>query len=270
MRCEMASQNRRITVPAFSAKKADGQKIAMVTAYDCGTASLVDSAGVDGVLVGDSVAMVVQGRSNTISVTLDEVIYHTRMVTRGVRHALVVADLPFLTYQVSLEKAIENAGRVLQETGCQAVKLEGGADRAPVIAALVAAGIPVMGHCGLRPQSVQQLGGFRVQRDRDQVVADAQALEQAGAFAMVVECVPIDVARDVTAAVSVPTIGIGAGPACDGQILVIHDLLGLTPGRTPRHVKRYAELADTIVDAVGKYRDDVRNGVFPSADESFE
>jgi len=266
----MPPHDPRITVPKFAALKAAGQKITVLTAYDFTMASLLDSAGIDGILVGDSLGMVVQGRSNTLGVTLDQILYHAEMVGRAVRHALVVVDMPFLTYQLGVLRALENAGRVLKETPCQAVKLEGGAEQAEVIAALVAAGIPVMGHLGLRPQSIHQLGGYSVQRDGDRLLADARALQQAGAFAIVLECIPADLARQITAAVSVPTIGIGAGAGCDGQVLVINDLLQLTTGRLPRHAKAYADLKSLIVQSATRYRDEVRDGTFPGPQQTFE
>ncbi len=266
----MTSDLPQITVPKFRALKAGGRKITVLTAYDYSMASLLDSAGIEGILVGDSLGMVVQGRSNTLRVTMDEILYHAEMVGRAARHALVIVDLPFLSYQVGTLKAIENAGRVLKETRCQAVKLEGGQEQAEVIAALVAAGIPVMGHIGLRPQSIHQLGGYSVQRDRERLLADARAAERAGAFAIVLECIPTEVAREITASVGVPTIGIGAGVGCDGQVLVINDLLGLTSGRLPRHAKAYADLKSVVVDAVTRYRDEVRDGTFPAARESFQ
>lgn len=249
--------------------KGAGQKITMLTAYDHTMAGLLDSAGIEGILVGDTLSMVVQGHPNTLPVTLDEMIYHAEMVGRAVRHALVVVDMPFLSYQLGTHKAIENAGRVLKETSCQAVKLEQGPEQAGVTAALVLAGIPVMAHLGLRPQSVHQLGGYSVQRDREQLIADARAAEQAGAFSILLECIPADLAGEITASVGVPTIGIGAGAGCDGQILVINDLLGLTSGRLPRHAKAYADLGRIIVDAATRYRDEVRNSTFPGPEQSF-
>jgi len=266
----MASHDRPMTVPGFLAMKAAGRKISVLTAYDYPMAGLLDSAGVEGILVGDSLGMVVQGRPNTLPVTLDEIIYHTEIVARATQRALVIADMPFLSYHVSTQQAIQNAGRVIKETGCHAVKLEQGAEQAEVTAALVSAGIPVMAHCGLRPQSVQQLGGYSVQRNREQILADAKAAEQAGAFSLVLECIPAEVAREVTAAIGIPTIGIGAGSGCDGQVLVINDLLGLTTGRMPRHVKKYAAVADTIVDAVTRYRDEVRDATFPGPEQTFD
>jgi len=249
--------------------KSAGQKISVLTAYDYVMAGLVDSVGIEGILVGDSLGMVVQGRPNTLPVTLDEMIYHAEMVGRAVNHALVVVDMPFMSYHTGEHKTIENAGRVLKETCCQAVKLEGGVDQAEIIAALVSAGIPVMAHCGLRPQSVRQLGGYRVQRDSVQLLADAKAAEQAGAFSVVLECIPAEMAAEITAAVAIPTIGIGAGVGCDGQVLVINDLLGLTAGRPPRHVKPYADLKRTIGEAVTRYRDEVREGTFPGPEQTF-
>jgi len=265
----MASNNRQITVPQFTAMKADGRKITMLTAYDHTMAGLLDSTGIEGILVGDSMGMVVQGRSSTLPVTLDQIIYHAEMVSRAAEYALVVADMPFLSFQVGIHDAIKNAGRILKETQCQAVKIEGGVEQAELIAAMVSAGIPVMGHCGLRPQSVQQLGGYRVQRDRERLLAEVKATEQAGAFSVVLECIPRALAGEISSAISIPTIGIGAGAGCDGQILVINDLLGLTTGRLPRHVRKYAELGQLIVEAVTRYRDEVRDGTFPGSEESF-
>jgi 3-methyl-2-oxobutanoate hydroxymethyltransferase len=261
---------KRITVPQFTAFKEAGHKISMLTAYDFTMARLLDATGIEGILVGDSMSMVVQGHANTLPVTLDEMIYHAEMVGRAVNHALVVVDMPFPSYHLGQHKAIENAGRILKETRCQAVKLEGGEAQADVIAALVSAGIPVMAHCGLRPQSINQLGGYRVQRDEQQLMADAKAAEQAGAFAMVLECIPISLADKITAAVKIPTIGIGAGKACDGQILVVNDVLGVTTDYVPRFVKAYADLQTTIHDAVTHFRDDVRRGEFPGPEQSFK
>jgi 3-methyl-2-oxobutanoate hydroxymethyltransferase len=266
----MSSKPGRITVPQFTAMKAAGQKITMVTAYDYSMARLVDAAEIEAILIGDSLGQIIQGRATTLPVTLEQMIYHAEMVGRAVEHALVVVDMPFPTFHLGTYKAIENAARILKETQCQAVKLEGGADQAEVIAALVGAGIPVMAHCGLRPQNVHQLGGYRVQRDREQLMADAQAAERAGAFAIVLECIPADVARQITAAVAVPTIGIGAGAGCDGQVLVFHDLLGLTTGRVPRHAKAYADLGRQTIDAITRYRDEVRSGVFPGKEQAFQ
>ncbi len=261
---------RQMTVPAFRAMKGGGRKITVLTAYDYPTARLVDAAGVEAILVGDSMSMVVQGHANTLPVTLDEMIYHAEMVGRAVEQALVIVDMPFPSYHLGVYRAIENAGRILKETRCQGVKLEGGVDQAEVIAALVSAGIPVMGHVGLRPQSVHQVGGYAVQRDRDRLLADARAAEEAGAFAVVLECIPRDIARELTALLRVPTIGIGAGADCDGQVLVFHDLVGLTPGRVPRHVKSYADLSGAVSRAVTQFRDEVRSGGFPGSEQSFD
>ena len=241
----------------------------MLTAYDYATACLVDAAGIEGILVGDSLSMVVQGHSNTLPVTLDEMIYHAEMVGRAVRHALLIVDMPFPSFHLGSYKAIETAGRILKETNCQAVKIEGGVEQAEVIEALVSAGIPVMAHCGLRPQNIHQLGGYRVERNEKQLMDDARAAEQSGAFAMVLECVSAPIAERITAAVKIPTIGIGAGAGCDGQILVLHDLLGLTVGHVPRHVKAYADLKNVVKQAVAQYRDEVRSGKFPGREHSF-
>ena len=260
----------RITVPEFTALKAARRKISMVTAYDYAMAKLVDATGVEGILVGDSMSMVVQGHDSTLPVTLDEMIYHAEMVGRAVEHALVVVDMPFPSFHLGNYKAIEYAGRILKESRCQAVKLESGVEQAETIAALVSAGIPVMAHCGLRPQSVHQLGGYRVQRDEKELLADAKAAEKAGAFAIVLECIPRGIAKKITAQVAIPTIGIGAGADCDGQVLVLHDVLGITSGYVPRFVKAYADLKNEITKAVTKYRDEVRDGTFPAKEHGFE
>lgn len=260
----------RITVPLFSAMKTEGRKISMLTAYDFPTARMLDEAGVDGILVGDSLGMVVQGHDNTLPVTLQQILYHAEMVGRAVRRALVVVDLPFLSYQISTAQAIKNAGRILKETRCQAVKLEGNAEQAQIVAGLVRSGIPVMGHVGLRPQNVQQLGGYKVQRDRDLLLEDALAVAGAGAFAIVLECVPASIAAEITRAVAVPTIGIGAGAACDGQVLVTSDMLGLTSGYVPRFAKQYVDLRSLAERAVASYCEEVRGGAFPSEKHTFK
>lgn len=265
----MTTDPPRMTVPRFVGMKRDGRKIAMLTAYDFPTARLLDESGVDGILVGDSMAMVVQGRETTLPVTLDEMIYHAELVGRAVRRALTVVDIPFPYNHLGPIKAVEAAGRVLKQTACQAVKLEGGREQADVIRALVAAGIPVMAHCGLRPQSIHLLGSYRVDRDEAALEADARAAQEAGAFAVLLECVPAEAARRITAMLSVPTIGIGAGVGCDGQILVTHDILGLSVDYVPRFVKRYADLQTTIRGAVGQYVDEVRRGEFPGPEQSF-
>lgn len=266
----MAPSEQPVTVRKFAALKAAGRKITMVTAYDHTMAALLDQTGVEGILVGDSLGQVVQGHPNSLPVTLDQMIYHAEMVGRAVRHALVVVDMPFLSFQLGARRAIEAAGRILKETRGQAVKLEQGPDQAEVTAALVSAGIPVMAHLGLRPQSIHQLGGYRVQRDRQRLLADAKTAEQSGAFAVLLECIPAELAAEVTASLGVPTIGIGAGAGCDGQILVINDLLGLTPAPLPRHAKAYADLRKVIAEAVTQYRDEVREGTFPGREQSFE
>jgi 3-methyl-2-oxobutanoate hydroxymethyltransferase len=258
-----------VTVPEFMAAKARGQRLTVLTCYDYSMARLLDAAGVDALLVGDSLGMVVQGLPNSLSVTLDEMIYHTRLVARGVRRSLVIADMPFMSYQVSSEQAVANAGRLVKEGGANAVKLEGGARSAAAVAAIAGADIPVVGHVGLTPQSVNRLGGFRVQRDEARLFEDALALEQAGAFAVVVECVPAALAAKLTATLKIPTIGIGAGPGCDGQVLVVHDILGLCADLHPRFVKQYADVGSAIVKAAEAYCRDVRDGTFPAKEHEF-
>jgi 3-methyl-2-oxobutanoate hydroxymethyltransferase len=266
----MSKRPSRITVPEFIGLKVAGRKIAMLTAYDYPTAAVLDAAGIDVILVGDSMSMVVQGHETTLPVTLDEMIYHAEMVGRAVSRALVIVDLPFPTNHLGVHSAIQSAGRILKETRCQAVKLEGGADQADVIAGLVAAGIPVMAHVGLRPQSVHQMGGYRVQRDAQRLLADARAAQEAGAFAVVLECIPTQTAAEITATLKIPTIGIGAGAQCDGQVLVTHDLLGLTSGYVPKFVKQYADLKSVISGAVARYREEVQSGRFPGAEQEFK
>jgi len=259
---------RRVTVRDFAAARRDGRPLAMVTAYDWPTGRLADEAGVDCVLVGDSVAMVVAGRSSTIPATLGQMIYHGEIVGRAVARAMVVVDLPFPLQHLGVRAAIRSAARLLQETGCQAVKLEGTAGQADVIAGLVAAGIPVMGHVGLRPQAVHQLGGYRMQRDAEALAADAAAAAAAGAFAVVLECVPRAVAAAITGSLSVPTIGIGAGPDCAGQVLVMHDLVGLSFDRVPRFVRGYADTKGSMAAALAAWRADVEARRFPGPAET--
>jgi 3-methyl-2-oxobutanoate hydroxymethyltransferase len=261
---------QRLTVPKFMAMKKAGQKITMLTAYDYTMARLLDETGVEAILVGDSMSMVVQGHSTTLPVTLDEMIYHAEMVGRAVTRALTIVDMPFPSNHLGRYKAVENAGRILKETRCQAVKLEGGADQAEVIGALTSAGIPVVAHCGLRPQNVHLLGGYKVQRDHDRLLCEAREAEQAGAFCVLLECIPAELARKLTATLAVPTIGIGAGDGCDGQVLVTNDMLGLTSGYVPRFVKPYADLKTTIKQAAEAFRDDVRSGKFPGPDQQFK
>lgn len=260
----------RLTVPGFVARKQSGPKLTMLTAYDFPTASLVDAAGIDAILVGDSMSMVVQGHDTTLPVTLEEIIYHAEIVGRAVQKALVVVDMPFPTNHLGVHKAIASAGRILKQSRCQAVKLEGGADQADVIAGLAAAGIPVMAHVGLRPQSVHAMGGYKVQRDQERLLRDALAAEQAGAFGVVLECIPSAIAARITRELAIPTIGIGAGNECDGQVLVLHDMLGLTAGRVPKFVKRYADLRAAALDAMRRYASEVQDGAFPGAEHSFE
>ena len=242
----------------------------MLTAYDFPTAQLLDAAGVDGILVGDSMSMVVQGHESTLPVTLDEIIYHAEIVGRAVQRALVVVDMPFPSYRLGVHKAIDNAGRILKETRCQAVKLECGAEQAEVISGLVSAGIPVMAHVGLSPQRVHEVGGYKVQRDENRLLNDARSVQDAGAFAVVLECVSRTAATKITQTLTIPTIGIGAGPECDGQVLVVHDLLGLTTGYVPGFVKQYADMRGVITDAVTRYCRDVREGKFPGEDQTYE
>jgi len=258
-----------VTVPDFLAARARGQRLTMLTAYDYTMAKLLDAAGVDALLVGDSLGMVVQGHADSLAVTLDEIIYHTKMVARGSKRCLIVADLPFMTYQVSPQQALENAGRLMKEGGAHAVKLEGGVRSAATIAAIAAADIPVMGHVGLTPQSVRRLGGFKVQRDEAKITEDARAVEQAGAFAVVLECLPAEAARRITAALTVPTIGIGAGAGCDGQVLVTHDMLGFYDDFRPRFVKQYGDVGAAIKQAATDYCREVRAGQFPAAEHAF-
>lgn len=267
------SASRPVTVPALRRMKAKGEKIAMVTAYDATFAQMLDEAGADVLLVGDSLGMVVQGQTSTLPVTVDEVIYHCRAVARGTQRAHIVGDMPFLSWQVSPEEALRNAGRFLSEGGAHAIKLEGGRDAAATIRRITTAGIPVMGHVGLTPQSVHAMGGFRVQgrteEAAEEVLADARAVADAGAYALVLEGIPSDLAAQVTAAIDIPTIGIGAGAGCDGQVLVCYDLLGLTPNLRPKFVKRYAEMFEDGVKAVRQYCDEVKTGAFPTEEYAF-
>jgi 3-methyl-2-oxobutanoate hydroxymethyltransferase len=263
----------RLTIQQFQEMKQRGERFAMLTAYEYSIAKLLDEAGVPIMLVGDSLGVVVLGYETTIGATMDDMIRHTQAVVRGTRHALIVGDLPFMSYQVSPEEALRNAGRLMREGGAGAVKLEGGTVVADTVRRIVAAGIPVMGHIGLTPQSVNQLSGHKVQGRTPEVaarlLADADALVEAGVFSIVLEGMPSALAAQVTRHSRVPTIGIGAGPDCDGQVQVIHDLLGLFTDFMPRHARRYAELGEQIKDAARRYSDDVRTGAFPTAKESF-
>ena len=258
---------KRIRVPDFSARKRQGEKIVMLTAYDATMARLLDRAGVDALLVGDSLGTVILGLDTTLPVTLDAVVHHTRAVSRGAERAFVIADMPFLTFQVGVADAVRNAGRLLQEGGAAAVKLEGGRPGLDVVKRLVDVGIPVMGHLGLQPQSVHQAGGYVKQATQpaqaDALMIDALALQDAGAFSLVLESIPANVAAAVTRELAIPTIGIGAGPDCDGQILVSYDMLGLFDGFVPSFVHQYAKLGDAVVAAVREYASDVRSGQYP-------
>jgi 3-methyl-2-oxobutanoate hydroxymethyltransferase len=269
----MSDARSPLTVQDLKERKAQGARVVALTCYDALFARLLDESGVDILLVGDSVNQVLAGAETTLSATLDQMIYHTTSVRRGTERALVICDMPFLTYQVSREEAIRNCGRVLAETGCHGVKLEGGQPIAGTVRALVDAGIPVMGHLGLTPQSVHVLGGYRVQ-GRDEATAerlqqDAQALERAGAFAIVLELIPSPLASRITKSLAIPTIGIGAGPACDGQVLVLHDLLGLNDRFNAKFVKRYATLSQDVREAVELYAAEVREGRYPGPEHSF-
>jgi len=269
----MRATGGSVTIDTISGMKRSGEKIPMLTAYDFPTAKLLDEAGVPMLLVGDSLGMVVLGYDSTLPVTMEDMLHHVKAVVRGSSRALVVADMPFMSYQTSVADAMRNAGRLLQEGGCQAVKLEGGERVAEAVRNMVQAGIPVMGHIGLTPQSVNQLGGFRVQgktpRAAVQLINDAHALEEAGVFAIVLESVPAPLAKIITERLEVPTIGIGAGPYCDGQVQVIQDILGLFTEFVPKHTKAYANLAETIRSATLRYADEVRSGAFPTAKESY-
>jgi len=265
--------NKKKTILDIQRLKAIGEKIAVLTCYDYPTARIMDGCGIDMLLVGDSVGVVVAGHENTLPVTLDEMIYHTKAVLRAQPKALVVADMPFLSYQVSLDKARRNAGRLVKEGGVAAVKLEGGENVAPTIRAIVDMDIPVMAHIGLTPQSIHRMGGYRVQGKKeeqaDQLLADAHAVQAAGAFAVVLEGIPLKLARRITAELAIPTIGIGAGPHCDGQVLVIHDILGLCEKYSPKFVKKYADVKSVMTEAVARYLAEVKAGEFPTEEHSF-
>ncbi len=265
---------KKTTVPDILRMKAEGKKIPVLTAYGFQMAALLDNAGIPLIIVGDSLGMVEAGYDTTLPVTMDEMVYHTRSVVRGARTALVVADIPFGSYQASLDEARSNAIRLVKEGGAGAIKLEGGVRSAQVVESIVRMDVPVMGHIGLTPQSVHAMGGYKVQgkeaASRASLVEDALAIEKAGAFAVVLEGIPASLAKEITASIRIPTIGIGAGVHCDGQVLVVNDMLGMDmEGRAPKFVKRYADLKGTITVAVGKYMQEVRSGVFPSDDESY-
>ncbi|HDN78892.1 MAG TPA: 3-methyl-2-oxobutanoate hydroxymethyltransferase [Chloroflexi bacterium] len=266
-------ERKKVTILDLQAKKRKGERITMLTAYDYPTALLVDRAGIDMILVGDSLAMVVLGHENTLAVTMDEMIHHCKAVSRGAKTPFLVGDMPFMSYQVSKTQAVANAGRFLKEGGMDAVKLEGGQEMAETIKAIVDAGIPVMGHIGLTPQSISKLGGYRVQ-GRDikaalKLIDDALALEEAGCFSIILEAIPDRVAKLITERVSIPTIGIGAGPHCDGQVLVIHDMVGLFDRFTPKFVKKYTNINVEILKALQGFKEDVEKGIFPGPEHSY-
>ena len=266
-------ERKKITIPDINKKKHDGKKITMLTAYDYPMARLVDEAGIDMVLVGDSLGMVVLGYDSTLPVTMEDMIHHSKAVRRGLKYAFLVGDMPFMSYQASVEEAIKNAGRFMKEAGCDAVKLEGGTEVIKQAKAIIDAGIPVQGHLGLTPQSASKLGGMRVQgkdaATANKIIDDAMRLEDAGCFSIILECVPDKIAKKITHKARVPIIGIGAGPDCDGQVLVTHDLLGLFDRFVPKFVKQYTKLWDNILDALRDYREEVEAGKFPTAGHSF-
>ena len=269
-----SQQRKKVTTLTFRQKKERGEPITMLTAYDYPTAMAIDKAGIDSILVGDSLGMVVLGYENTLPVTMDEMLHHARAVSRGAKSALLVGDMPFMSYQVSTEEAVRNAGRFLQQAGMDAVKLEGGRERADAVRAIVGTGIPVMGHLGLTPQSVHQIGGFRAQGKTasaaKRLLEDAHILEDAGAFSIVLESVPAQLAEYISKQISIPTIGIGAGAGCDGQVLVTHDLLGLFERFTPKFVKQYANLHEVMNKAFADYLDDVETKRFPAVEHTVE
>jgi 3-methyl-2-oxobutanoate hydroxymethyltransferase len=266
-------ERKKITIAELMAKKGKGSKITMLTAYDYPTAQMVDKAGIDTILVGDSLGMVVLGYASTVPVTMEEMIHHTKAVTRGTTYAFVIGDMPFMSYQTSIERAIENAGRFIKEGECDAVKLEGGSEVAPVVKAIVTAGIPVCAHIGLTPQTATQLSGFKVQgKDAESarnLISAAKDLEKAGAFMVVMECIPESLASRITRELRIPTIGIGAGKDCDGQVLVYHDTVGLFERFTPKFVKQYIKLGPMIVDALKAYKTEVEDGIFPGEEHIF-
>lgn len=263
----------KVTVQDFLSKKIEGKKITMLTAYDYPFARIVDEAGIDGILVGDSLGMVVQGLDNTLPVTMDEMIYHTKIVARAVQNALVIGDMPFMSYQADLREAVKNAGRFLKEAGAAAIKLEGGSEVVECIRALTRADIPVMAHIGLTPQSIHRMGGYKVQGKTEEsasrLIEEARAVEEAGAFSLLLEAIPMELAEKITSVLSIPTIGIGAGPHCDGQVLVLHDVIGMFERFVPKFVKRYANLKEDALKAIEAYRKEVEEGRFPSEKESF-
>lgn len=267
-------ERKKVTISDLMAKKESGEKITMITAYDYPTAKMVDQAGIDTILVGDSLGMVVLGYDSTVPVTMDEMLHHSKAVMRAIQYAFVIGDMPFMSYQISIEKAVENAGRFIKEGSCDAVKLEGGSEVAPVVKAIVGAGIPVCAHIGLTPQTATKLGGFKVQgKDAESardLINSAKDLENAGAFMIVMECIPDIIASRITKEINIPTIGIGAGKDCDGQVLVYHDTVGLFDRFTPKFVKQYIKLGPMIVDALKDYKKEVEEGTFPGKEHIFK
>jgi 3-methyl-2-oxobutanoate hydroxymethyltransferase len=269
-----ANNNQRMTIPALQSRKANHEKIVALTAYDFPIARIVDDAGIDLILVGDSLGMVVLGYDNTIPVTMDEMIHHTKPVVRAVKRALVIGDMPYFSFHLSVDESVYNASRFIKEAGAQGVKIEGASKkRLRLIESLVEAEIPVMGHVGLTPQSIHHIGQFKVKgsekEEAKKIIQDASSLEKAGVFAVILECIPMEVAGIITEKLAIPTIGIGAGPWCDGQILVFHDLVGYSSGYLPKFVKKYADLHAVISQAVGKYKEDVKTGIFPDDEHSY-
>ncbi len=264
----------RFTIQDFLKRKKEGRKITMLTAYDYPFAQIVDEAGIDAILVGDSLGMVVQGLENTLPVTMDEMIYHTKIVSRAVKNAMVIGDMPFMSYQASVQEAVRNAGRFLKEAGASAVKMEGGAELAEHIRAMTKSDIPVMAHIGLTPQSIHRMGGYKVQgrteESANKLIDEAHIIEDAGAFSLLLEAIPMSLAEKITRKLTIPTIGIGAGPNCDGQVLVLHDVIGLFERFVPKFVKQYVNLKEEALRAVKTYKEEVEKGVFPSEGQSFK
>jgi 3-methyl-2-oxobutanoate hydroxymethyltransferase len=263
----------KVTINDFLKMKQEGQKITMLTAYDYPFAQIVDEAGIDAILVGDSLAMVVQGLDNTLPVTMDEMVYHTKMVSRAAKRAMVIGDMPYLSYHLSIDDAVKNAGRFIKEAGAHAVKIEGGREVAEKVEAMTKAEIPVMAHIGLTPQAIHRMGGYKVQGKTEEaakrLMEDAKILQDAGAFSLVIEAIPAHLAAQITKDLVIPTIGIGAGPYCDGQVLVIHDVLGLFERFVPKFVKRYANLKEEALKAVMQYKEEIEKGTFPGKEQSF-
>lgn len=264
----------RVTIQDFLKKKQEGRKISMLTAYDFPFAQIVDEAGIDAILVGDSLGMVMQGLENTLPVTMDEMVYHTKIVSRAVRNAIVIGDMPFMSYQTSVEDAVRNGGRFLKEAGASAVKMEGGAEVAEHIRAMTRSDIPVMAHIGLTPQSIHRMGGYKVQgkteESAEKLLEEAHIVEDAGAFSLLLEAIPMKLANQITDELAVPTIGIGAGPHCDGQVLVLHDVIGMFERFIPKFVKRYANIKEDALKAIKSYKEDIEQGRFPSEEQSFK